>query len=225
MAGNGLKSRISLAVVPPLYTIITKMLFSTCRIKEFGRHHYDGLVDTNTPYIAAFWHYSLFYTMHRIEGKDWLAMVSASDDAEFVSRFLERLGLDTVRGSRNKGGLGALKEMVKCLKREKKKAAIVADGSQGPARHAQAGAVLLASRTGLPILPFAWGADRCWFFKSWDRTALPKPYARIAVYFGEPLVVPPGIRSKALEAYRLGLEKQLNDIYEKAWGQFGVGNH
>jgi len=202
------------------------LLFSTCRVRECGREYYDELFNKKAPFIAAFWHYSIFYTMHhRIEGRDWVAMVSGSADAEYVSSLLNRLGLATVRGSRGKGGLRALKEMMACMGDKGKKAAIVVDGSQGPALKVQAGAILLASKTGAPILPFVWGADRYWAFKSWDRTVLPKPFAKLAVYYGAPLYVPAGIRAADLEACRVDLEGRLLALYRQAWGRFGIERH
>ena len=201
------------------------MLFVTCRVREYGKEYYDELFKKKTPFIAAFWHYSIFYTMHRIEGRDWVAMVSGSSDAEYVSSLLTRMGLATVRGSRGKGGLRALKEMMAYMGGEGKKAAIVVDGSQGPALKVQAGAILLASRTGAPILPFVWGADRYWAFKSWDRTVLPKPFAKLAVYYGAPLYVPAGVRAADLEAYRLNLEERLVELYSQAWGTFDIEQH
>ena len=200
------------------------MLFATCRVRRYGREHYDELFQSPKPFIAAFWHYSVFYTMHLIEGRKWVAMVSASSDAEYVSKFLNRLGLITVRGSRRKGGLRALKQMT-ALMAEGMKAAIVADGSQGPALQVQAGAIYLASKTGAPILPFVWGAERYWAFHSWDRAVLPKPFARLALYYGEPMYVPAKLRSADLEAYRLRLEERLNDLYHQAWGHFGIEHH
>ncbi len=218
-------SKISLALVPPLYTALSKMLFATCRVREHGRLNYEALGQRNIPFIAAFWHYSIFYTMHRIEGREWVAMVSGSSDAEYISHLLNRMGLTTVRGSRGKGGLQALKEMMSLMDKHGKKAAIVADGSQGPPLRVQAGVILLASKTGAPILPFAWGADRYWAFHSWDRSVLPKPFAQIAIYYGEPLQVPANIRSTGLEDYRARLEESLTGLYRRAWGEFGVEQH
>ena len=225
MAVDGFWYRVSLKIVPSLYTALSRLLFSTCRQQEYGREHYERLWQADRPFIAAFWHYSVFYTIHRIKGKKWVAMVSGSDDAEYISRLLNGMGLATVRGSRRKGGLAALKEMMAVMEDENRKAAIVADGSQGPPLKLQAGAILLASKTGAPILPFVPAADRYWAFKSWDRTFLPKPFARLAVYYGEPFTVPANIRSKDLEKYRQELEERMKMLYAEAWGQFGKQGH
>lgn len=225
MAVNGPLYRASLALVPPLYCALSHLLFATCREERHGDEHYQELMRSGEPFIACFWHYSLAAVIQQIEGKNWVAMVSASKDAEYVSAILNRMGLATVRGSRGKGGLAALKEMIVAVKAQGRKAAIVADGSQGPPLKVQAGVILLASKAGIPILPIAMAADRYWAFRSWDRTVLPKPLARLALCFEAPLTVPAAIKSQELEQYRLQLEGRMLELYAKAWGLFGVSGH
>ncbi len=222
---EGLLYRLSLSLVGPIFNGITYLLFGSCRIAFKGWHHYEQYKSANKPFIAAFWHYGIFYILHfgRKKGS-WVAMVSGSKDGEYVARILENMGFEPVRGSRGKGGLAALKEIQAAMARGRN-AAIVADGSQGPARIVQAGIILLASRTSIPILPGSWAANRYWAFKSWDRTVLPKPFARVEMVIGEPLEVPPKIRSKDLEEYRRELEKRLNNLYDEAWGAFGKKEH
>ncbi len=215
--------KLSLAVAPPVYHGLTSLLYATCVTRYSGLEHRDRCLAGGT-FIAAFWHYSIYYTIFESRGVPMAAMVSGSRDGEYISRVLQRLGYETVRGSRKKGGLDALKGLGHWLENGRN-AGIVADGSQGPPRIAQGGAVLLASRSGRPILPMAWGADRYFTFRSWDRSALPKPFAKIRMCFGEPLRVPAGLRAADLEGYRLELEKRLNMVYQEAWGFFGREEH
>lgn len=219
-----LLSRLSLVLVPFIFKIITGIIFRTCRIKVQGLENIKKLDREGEPYIAAFWHYALAYSMALRTGGAWAAMVSASSDGEYIARVLESLGFETVRGSRNRRGLGALKGLITAVKNGKN-AAIVADGSQGPPLIVQAGAILLASKTGAPIVPYGWGANRYFAFNSWDRTALPKPFARLVVKIGPPLYVPAQLKSDGIEQYRLKLEKQLKENYQEVWGHFGIRNH
>jgi len=225
MAVNGRLYQASLVVVPPLYRLVSRLLFASCRVEKQGDERYQQLLASGQPFIACFWHYSLVFVLPQIVGRDWVAMVSASRDAEYVSRILNGMGLATVRGSRGKGGLAALKAMMVAMGEGGRKAAIVADGSQGPALKVQAGVILLASKTGVPILPFAAAADRYWAFRSWDRTVLPKPLARVALCFSEPLEVPPGVSASELETYRLRLEERMLALYGQAWGRFAAPGH
>ena len=115
--------------------------------------------------------------------------------------------------------------MSTAIKKRGRNAAIVADGSQGPAMKVQAGALLLASKTGAPIIPFTVGADRYIAFRSWDRTILPKPFSKIIIKWGEPLAVPPGLKADGIEEFRLKLEERLTDDYREVWGHFGKDEH
>jgi hypothetical protein len=190
-----------------------------------GDEYFQQLLATGQPFITCFWHYALVPMVHLSAGKNCVAMVSASSDAEYVSRILNRMGITTVRGSRGKGGLAALKEMMVFIKEQGMKAAIVADGSQGPPLKVQAGVILLASKTGIPIIPLTCAADRYLAFRSWDRIVLPKPFARVAFCLGEPLLVPADIKAPGLEQYRLQLEDRMLDLYAEAWGRFGISRH
>ncbi len=210
--------KLSLKLVPPLYSLLARGLFATCRLREEGGCHRDQVVGAGRPFIALFWHYSVLCSLMMTEHLPAVAMVSASRDAEYVSRLLRRHGVDAVRGSRGKGGLKALREMMRQMTEEGKNAVIVADGSQGPPLVLQAGAVLLASRTGAPILPVAWGMKRYWAFNSWDRMILPRPGTAIRVCFGEPVSIPSRLKTADLEARRLEVEERLLRLYRQAWG-------
>jgi lysophospholipid acyltransferase (LPLAT)-like uncharacterized protein len=70
-----------------------------------------------------------------------------------------------------------------------------------------------------------WSASRYIRFRSWDRTALPKPFAKVYFIFGEPLSVPPGLDADQLEQYRIALEERLNALYEQAWRLFDRSAH
>ncbi|WP_228130016.1 lysophospholipid acyltransferase family protein [Desulfocapsa sulfexigens] len=153
-----------------------------------------------------------------------VAMVSASKDGEYISRVANKLGYSTVRGSRKKGGLQAIKSLVRHM-RAGQNAAIVADGSQGPARVVQAGCIVLASRAGVPVLPMLWSCNRYKRFGSWDGTVLPLPFSKIDFFYGEPLYVAPKIKSEDVEDYRLILENRLSDLYDEAWALHGKKEH
>lgn len=216
--------QLTLALAPLVYKVITTLLFATCRVHVHGREIQDGFEKQGKPFVVTFWHYGIIYIIFKGRKLPLVCMVSASKDGEYISRILERLGFRTVRGSKGGGGVGALKGMVRAVK-DGFNAAIVADGSQGPVRKVQPGAILLASMTGSPIVPVMWAADKYIAFSSWDRTVLPKPFSRIELMYGEPIYIPKKIGSEELEKYRLEVEKKMNEYYEKMWGLFGKKEH
>ena len=197
----------------------------TCRVEINGAGNPEEFYRSGKPFILATWHYGLLPGIQQYSGGKWVAMISASEDGEYISRILETMDFETVRGSRSRGGIGALKRMVAAVRERGRNAAIVADGSQGPAMKVQAGAILLASKAGAPVIPLTVGADRYIEFRSWDRTIIPKPFSTVIVKWGEPLEVPPGLRADGIEEFRLKLETRLGDDYREVWGKFGKKGH
>src|SRR5205823_5355921 len=105
-----------------------------------------------------------------------VAMTSQSFDGEYIARFIQRFGFGAARGSSTRGATGAVVEMVR-LMRAGCPAAFTIDGPKGPPYVAKMGAVLLAKKTGHPILPFTITAANFWEAnKSWDRFQVPRPF-------------------------------------------------
>ncbi len=213
---DGFWYRVSLGVVPFVFVWLTRCWFFSCRIKTHGQEYRQQIDVRGIPIVATFWHYSFMFVFYYLRKDSGVAMVSASKDGEYISRVANKLGYETVRGSRKKGGMQAIKALIRHM-RAGKNAGIVADGSQGPARVVQAGSIVLASRAGAPILPMVWSCNRYKRFGSWDGTVLPYPFSRIDFFYGEPLDVPSKIKAEEIEKYRLILEKRLNDLYDEAW--------
>jgi lysophospholipid acyltransferase (LPLAT)-like uncharacterized protein len=116
-------------------------------------------------------------------------MTSQSFDGEYIARFIRRLGYGAVRGSSTRGGVGALVELTRLVRRGCP-AGFSIDGPRGPRHVAKMGAVLLAKKTGQAVLPFGVNAERFWSLKSWDRMQIPKPFSRVHVRFAPPIFVP-----------------------------------
>ena len=89
----------------------------------------------------------------------------------------------------------------------------MADAPRGPRFVFKLGIIYLAKRTGIPIIPVIWSADRCWKLKSWDRTIIPKPFARIVALFADDYIrVPADAAREECEIYRQQLDDALNHI-------------
>lgn len=216
--------KCSLILVPRLVRALLRAWFATLRVKVRDGQPLHDYAARDTG-IAAFWHYSFLYLFWYLRRYPAAVMVSASRDGAYIASLAELMGHVPVRGSSNRGGVRALREMIKIMQERQVNAAIVADGSQGPARQAQAGCILMASRTGKPIFPIAWACTRFIRFKSWDRTLVPLPWSTVVVRHGEALLIPPGVDAAQIEQYRLELELRLNRAYAAAWNEVGLPPH
>lgn len=211
------KDKLLLRLGPPLFVSFLTALYKTCRIEVFGREYEEEFMRKGQPVLCALWHFSLFYCTYHFRHRQGAAMVSASQDGELMARAMQRLGYIAVRGSKTKGGRSAVKEIVNLMKAGHG-GGIVADGSQGPARVAQKGALVIARETGAPILPVTHATRGAITFNSWDKTVLSLPYSRLAFFYGEPLFVPLTAHRSELERYRQELEDRLNALVRKAEG-------
>ncbi len=171
-------------------------------------------------YIMAFWHSRILYIAYRHKGKNAAILVSDSADGEIIAQIIKRQGHMPVRGSTGKGGLRALARLIDAV-RNGHIGAVVPDGPQGPRHKVQPGVVLLAAKTGLPIIPAAYSARYRKVFPSWDRFILPFPFSPCILAYGRPVRVPPAADGRILENSRLELETELNRITALADGYFG----
>lgn len=221
---EGKLHNLLLRIVPLTIAWLMRVWFRSCRVVLHNKENCFSPEEKDKTGIASFWHYSIIYILYHMRQYSATAMVSASRDGDYLARLAEELDFDTVRGSRNNKGVEGLKAMLRAI-RKGNSAAIVADGSQGPPRIVQPGAILLASRTGSPIIPMVFAASSYFAINSWDRTIVPKPFSRIDFYYGEPFFVSAKLKPEEVEGYRLHLEEQLNELYTKAWGRYGKSKH
>ena len=151
-------------------------------------------------FFPAIYHFKTYAVYHPA------LMISQSKDGDIIARIAEKTGWHTVRGSSSKDGSKALKEMMDHI-RQYGFAGHVVDGPRGPAGIVKAGVVRLALATGALIVPLYASADRCWYFNSWDRFMLPKPFARVKLRFGEMLDMTSGTSEEDFENHRIRLQE------------------
>jgi lysophospholipid acyltransferase (LPLAT)-like uncharacterized protein len=105
-----------------------------------------------------------------------------------IAQICQRLGLGVVRGSTARGGCQALLSMIRDV--DHTHLGITPDGPRGPRRELKPGVVMVASQSGLPVVPIGIGFVRAWRFRSWDSFALPLPGSTIVGVVGAPISVP-----------------------------------
>jgi lysophospholipid acyltransferase (LPLAT)-like uncharacterized protein len=101
------------------------------------------------------------------------------------------------------------------LMREGVPMAFTVDGPRGPHYEAKSGPVLLAKKTGNPIVPFVTECSSYWQMKSWDRLQIPKPFCRGRIFFGEPINVPDDGGEDEVEQKRLELQQSLDELVRR----------
>jgi lysophospholipid acyltransferase (LPLAT)-like uncharacterized protein len=123
---------------------------------------------------------------HRGEGI--AVLISEHGDGEIIARLAESLGFRTVRGSTSRGADRALLGMSRAVE-SGVDVAFTPDGPRGPAERFAPGALVVAQRTGAPVVTVRVGASRSWRLRSWDRFMIPKPFATVTIAYGDPVYV------------------------------------
>ena len=170
------------------------------RLKEGGR------------VLLCVWHQQFFAAIVHFKNYSHLnpgLMIRHSRDGELIAGVANRTGWHTARGSSSKGGKEAMSEMIDHLNRYRFGAHIL-DGPRGPIGKVKAGVIKMAKESGALIVPFYTFTDKAWFFNSWDRFMVPKPFSQVTLLFGDAISFEPAETPEEFEAQRLALEQTMS---------------
>ena len=170
--------------------------------------------------ILVAWHGRSLIPANVLRNRDCWALISLSRDGEVQNGVFKRFGFHTVRGSTKRGGVRGALQMARKVK-EGGVLAFTPDGPRGPSHKVQPGVILMAEKSGAPIVPIGASASRRWLLGSWDRYMIPQPFARGYFLAGEPIYVPPGLDEAARQAVALQVECALNRIEREAEARAG----
>lgn len=203
------RRRAEIALIAGAGYPLAALLGATFRWRVDGLEHLRHIEAAGQQPIYAFWHGRILPATVFWKRRGIVVITSENFDGEWIARIITRFGYGTARGSTSRGARRALLQLVRDVR--ERPAAFTIDGPRGPARVAQPGAVWLSKATGHPVLPFHIEASGHWTLRSWDRTQIPKPFARTAIAIAPPLYVPHDADAEALEQWRLDLERSLAD--------------
>lgn len=205
------KERTLIRLADIVFYLAIKSIGRTLRWEAEGLEHLKAVETAGDLPIYCVWHDRIFAGTYYLRDRGIAVITSRSLDGEYIARFLKRLGFGTIRGSSTRGGVRALVEMIRRM-RDGVAMAFTVDGPRGPRYEAKKGAVILAKKTGNPMLPFTVIADRFWTINSWDRLQIPKPFTRTRFIFAPPIYVEPDVDDKQIDEKRAELQATLDAI-------------
>ncbi|HEU4869663.1 MAG TPA: lysophospholipid acyltransferase family protein [Pyrinomonadaceae bacterium] len=205
------KERLLIRIADLVFYFLINLIGLTARFEVIGWENHEQVEKSGGLPIYVFWHDRIFLTTYWWRKRRIVVMTSRSFDGEYIARFIQRFGYGAVRGSSTRGGVGAVVEMAR-LMRAGCTTAFTIDGPKGPRYIAKMGAVLLAKKTGQPILPVTMALKSYWTTPSWDFFQIPKPFTRARIYVARPIHVPPDADEKTLAAKRDELQAVLDHL-------------
>jgi lysophospholipid acyltransferase (LPLAT)-like uncharacterized protein len=222
--------KLFLPVVAWLAALAIVLLRASCRIRRHGDPR-SALRSQSRPFAYAVLHAHQVAAI--IDGESGTgAMVSRSAEGGIIIPSLRARGIVPVRGSSNrkgadKGGRSAFMALIEHI-RGGAPAYLAVDGPRGPRNRVHNGIALLSQLTGAAVLNIVPVPSHRWILTgTWDRLQIPKPFATINVYFGEP-VFPRELEN--VEQYRQRIEQALNalefehDLVEAEFSRAGVSS-
>ena len=168
------------ALSAPVYWLY-RLWCRSLRYTEINRAAIENTTDQGRPVVLSLWHDELFPLIYLKRRLNIIALVSQSDDGDLLAGVLERMGLETARGSSSRGGVKALLAAARRMRESGICGCVTVDGPRGPRHEVKEGAIFLAARADAPIVPIRLFMERRKVFKSWDRFQLPLPFSRVSM--------------------------------------------
>jgi lysophospholipid acyltransferase (LPLAT)-like uncharacterized protein len=212
----------------PLLRLVDAVLRRTARCRVADPDHLVDAVRAGKRAIFVCRHGQLWPVLWAVRGTATRVMVSHSQDGELLARLLQAWGFSVSRGSSSEAGLSGARGALRALN-DGIPVGLAIDGPRGPRGEVQEGALRLALRAAVPLIPLRVTGSGSWVLRrSWDHFQIPRPGGRLEVEVG-PLVTvgagPEGLAHAREELARrlagTGVEGSANAVISSAVGAEG----
>src|SRR5499425_2738436 len=212
--------RIQIPIIAAVVFSAIRVLGPTLRFEVLGWHHAQDVHASGRRCVWAFWHRVIIPISWWARDMGIVVMNTTAFDGQWTRKVIEWLGFGTAQGSSSRGGLRGLAVMARRLG-EGVDCAFTIDGPHGPRYVAKPGPVMLARKTGCPVMVFHIGVDRRKTFENtWDHFLLPALFARAVILFAPPIWVPADANAEAMEAKHAEMQRELERVRDIAEGWF-----
>ena len=197
----------------------TELIYSIFKLQEKftdiqNVDYHEGVVAC----VYAMWH-AHQCCVHAFPNRDKCnVLVSRSRDGQIIAGVVEKWGFKVIHGSKGKAGsVEATLQMISALKNGEC-CAIMVDGPKGPVNVVKDGAIRVAKKAGVPIVPVYWYSPNPTFLKfpSWDGFRIPCLWTKLINIYGEPIYIDPDADKEQDELVRLKVQHSLEELAEHA---------
>jgi lysophospholipid acyltransferase (LPLAT)-like uncharacterized protein len=212
-------------ILAALAAIVIRLLYATIRWQQLGFDQRQLGDPASGPIIFAFWHGRLLMACtiyRRLRARPGrppaYMLISRHGDGRIIAAAIRLLGVRSVAGSSSRGGMSAVRELIRCLN-SGCDIGITPDGPRGPRYVCKSGIVTLAQVTGAPIYPFAYATKGFWQLRSWDGMIIPRPFTRGVAIVGAPIFV---AKEEDGETARQRIQESFDELAQRADRHFGA---
>ena len=209
---SSVSDRFLLSTAPWLAAKLIRWIHRILKPESIGEQELKKIWSEGRYAILATWHDQLLMIPPEYSGAASKVLISSSKDGELIARVVKYFGVGAVRGSSNRGGKAAFRELAK-LSKESINLGFTPDGPKGPRHIVKEGVVQLARISGRPIVPIAFVCSSGHRFQSWDRFLLPYPWGKAVYSFGVPLYYD---KNETMDDFRDRVQKAMDDNTRRA---------
>ena len=169
--------------------LILRLIYNSNDWHISGEKNYLNSLKNGKSVLISCWHGQLLSCLRFLSNNNYNAIAGTHNDAEIISKIAKKWGYRIIRGSNKKNGAVAYKKIINVLKKSPDVLFITPDGPSGPARIPKLGIIRAAKKTDSLIVPASVYSTKKWGFKNWDTFFVEKPFGKIYLRFGEPIIL------------------------------------
>ena len=207
------KDRLLIRAADLAFYSLISLIGLSARFEVIGWENHQKVEESGGLPIYVFWHDRIFLTTYWWRKRRSLPMSPVPLSLSSV-----QIATSSVAGTPNWRSMRPSSEAWRSisslarLMRAGCTTAFTIDGPKGPRYMAKMGAVMLAKKSGHPIMPVTMALKRYWTLPSWDLFQIPKPFTKARVYVAPPIYVPADADEKMLAAKRDELQHTLDHL-------------
>jgi lysophospholipid acyltransferase (LPLAT)-like uncharacterized protein len=216
--------RIQIPIIAAAVYTVIRALGPTLRYEVLGHQHIERANSSGQRCVLAFWHRCIIPVVWWARNRGIVVLNTTAFDGQWTRKVIEWLGFDTAQGSSTRGGLRGLAVMARCME-QGRDSVFTIDGPRGPRYIAKPGPVMLARKTGCPIIVFHSAVDRGkTFTNTWDHFLLPAPFARAVILVAPPIYVPTDATAAVMASKQQEMQSALERVRDIAEGWFHLSD-
>ena len=196
----------------------SNLIYSVFKFQEFFTDIQNVNLPDCGPCVYAMWHAHQCCVHGLPDRANCNVLVSRSRDGKIIANVVEKWGFKVIHGSKGKkGSVEATLQMIHALEHGEC-CAIMVDGPKGPAKVVKDGAIKIAKKAGVPIVPVFWYSPNLTFLKfpSWDGFRIPFFWTKLINIYGEPIYVDADNDKAQDEEVRLKVQRSLEKLEKEA---------
>ncbi len=208
--------------------LVGQLASRTCRFQFSGLEHWETQQATGKPAIFLAWHgmsmmLAAFF-QSKLDVSNLIVMMPNDWRGEALYHWQQKMGSIAIPMDLENKGMGTARKFAGLVREVKKgrHAYITPDGPDGPSYVLKPGTMLLARKTGAPILPVGAYTRAGYVLNRWDCYTAPYPFGRISIVLGAPITVPRGAEAEQVHAQ---LRIALHDVTMQAAANYYAGRH